>query len=87
MEAISGEPGAEALDVSDLICRFLLQNESLLKHSERIPELFEQSLEFKVHEKDINKFGKVPSLTACTKMMYAKFAWHRLKENDVCAQV
>ena len=65
MEAISGEPGAEALDVSDLICRLLLQNESLLKHSERIPELFEQSLEFKVHEKDINKFGKVPSLTAC----------------------
>ena len=45
---------------------------------------YKQSRKLKVHEKDINKFGKVPSLvTRLHKKMYGKFKGYRLKEDDV----
>ena len=36
-----------------------------------------------VHEQDINKFGKVPSLSA---PLYNNEVWYRLKERDVMTQ-
>ena len=37
--------------------------------------IYIESRKLKVHEKDMNKFGKVPSLTTC---LYKNDVWHVL---------